>query len=125
MKVRKGKPRAVVDTNILLSAIISKGGRPYQLLEGWRRGEFVLVTCRTLLKEVEDVLQRPHIKEKYGLTSEAIRDLLRLLKDETERVRIARKLPLAIRDPKDEKVLACVLGGQSILNWALNERSRT
>jgi hypothetical protein len=37
--------RAVLDTNVLLSGLLSPHGAPAKLLDAWRRGRFDLVTA--------------------------------------------------------------------------------
>jgi putative PIN family toxin of toxin-antitoxin system len=45
----------VLDTNILVSSLISKGTPPYQLQQAWLSGSFVLITSRAQLEEVKRV----------------------------------------------------------------------
>jgi putative PIN family toxin of toxin-antitoxin system len=51
-------PRAVLDTNVLVSALISPGGPSARLLLELRAGAFELVLSPTLLAELRDVLSR-------------------------------------------------------------------
>ena len=55
-------PRAVLDTNVLVSALISPGGPSAALLLELRAGAFELVVSPALLAELRDVLARP----KFG-----------------------------------------------------------
>jgi uncharacterized protein len=55
-------PRAVLDTNVLVSALISPGGPSAALLLELRAGAFELVVSPALLSELRDVLARP----KFG-----------------------------------------------------------
>ncbi len=48
--------RMVLDTNVLVSALITPGGSADQLLQHWEAGDFVLVTSAEQLDEVERVL---------------------------------------------------------------------
>lgn len=50
--------RAVLDTGVLVSALIAPGGTPAKLLEQAQDGEFELVVSPQLLAELEDVLLR-------------------------------------------------------------------
>ena len=50
--------RIVVDTNLLVSGVISGGGLPRQLLDAAKAGEFELCTSEVLLAELLDVLSR-------------------------------------------------------------------
>lgn len=55
-------PRAVLDTNVLVSALISPGGPSAALLLELRAGAFELVVSPLLLEELEDVLARPKLR---------------------------------------------------------------
>lgn len=52
-------PRAVLDTNVLVSALISPGGSSAALLLELRAGAFELVVSPMLLAELAEVLARP------------------------------------------------------------------
>jgi putative PIN family toxin of toxin-antitoxin system len=105
--------KVVVDTNLFVSGSILKRGNPYELLEAWRHKAFVLLISDALETEIAEVLVRPEIKEKYHLTDEEVADTLRLLKTDALLTSPAPTLPVVLRDPKDEKVLAVALGGQA------------
>lgn len=49
--------RFVLDTNLLVSGVIS-GGLPRRLLDGAKAGEFELCTSEMLLAELHEVLSR-------------------------------------------------------------------
>lgn len=51
--------RVVLDTNILLSALITRGTPPDQLYEEWRHGRFDLATAEQQLEELNRVSRRP------------------------------------------------------------------
>lgn len=51
--------RVVLDTNILLSALITRGTPPDRLYEEWRHGRFDLATSEQQLEELNRVSRRP------------------------------------------------------------------
>ena len=63
-------PRAVLDTNVLVSALITPAGAPARLLAEFRSGAFELVVSPLLLTELRDVLSREKIR-RYVSPSEA------------------------------------------------------
>ena len=71
-------PRAVLDTNVLVSALISPGGPSAALLLELRAGAFELVASPTLLAELREVLGREKFR-RYVTEAEAIAyvDLIR------------------------------------------------
>ena len=104
--------RAVVDTNILIRAVIRPQGTVGPLVLRLRQAEYTLLYSQPCLEELVDVLDRPRIREKYGLTDQDIQTVvgLILLRGEgvtpTERIR-------ACRDPKDDKFLEMAVAGKA------------
>ena len=54
--------RLVVDTNVLLSALMTRKTPPDRLYEAWREGRFVLVSCEQQLEEVRRVSRRDSVR---------------------------------------------------------------
>jgi hypothetical protein len=50
--------RAVLDTNVLVSALINPRGTPAQILDLWRGDRFLVLTSEAMMAELEDVLAR-------------------------------------------------------------------
>ncbi len=53
--------RAVIDTNVWVSALLNPSGHPAQLLDAFRKNSFTLVISRPLLEELARVLTRPRL----------------------------------------------------------------
>lgn len=59
--------RAVVDTSVLVSALIGDpDAGPGQLVDAWREQRFVLVVSPNLLAELTEVLARPKLERWAG-----------------------------------------------------------
>jgi putative PIN family toxin of toxin-antitoxin system len=56
--------RVILDTNILISALMVRGTPPDQLYEAWREGLFELVSCDRQLEEINQVSRRPFFRER-------------------------------------------------------------
>jgi putative PIN family toxin of toxin-antitoxin system len=98
--------RAVLDTNVLISAVMF-GGVSRNLLIRAIRGEIDLVTSPALLDELEDVLA-----EKFDFSREAsraTRSEIESLADVVEPVDV----PRVCRDPDDDEVLAAAVAGNA------------
>jgi uncharacterized protein len=54
--------RAVLDPNVLISALISPVGAPREIVTAWTQGSFDLVASPLLLDELRDVLARPRFR---------------------------------------------------------------
>ncbi|MDP2350279.1 MAG: putative toxin-antitoxin system toxin component, PIN family [Chloroflexota bacterium] len=68
--MRSSVPRAVLDTNVLVSALISPGGGSARLLLELRSGAFELIVSPLLLAELRDVLRRDKFR-RYVSEAEA------------------------------------------------------
>ena len=52
----------VLDTDILIGAVITKGTPPDRPYRAWRRGAIELVTSTSEIAELADVLARPRLQ---------------------------------------------------------------
>src|SRR5882724_10807925 len=55
--------RVVLDTNILVSALIAPAGNPAAIYNAWEQGRFTLLTCAEHLDELRATLQKPRVAE--------------------------------------------------------------
>ena len=55
--------RAVLDTNILVSAMIAPAGKPAAIFNAWGTGKFTLLTCAAQLDELRATLHKPRVAE--------------------------------------------------------------
>ena len=62
-------PIVLLDTNVWVSAFINPHGLPARLRDAWMVGQFDVVVSIPLLEEIADVLTRPRIQAKYGLST--------------------------------------------------------
>ena len=53
--------RAVVDTNILVSALLMPAGPPRAVAQAIRHGVLQLMVCAEIIEEYVDVLHRPRL----------------------------------------------------------------
>ncbi len=104
--------RAVVDTNILVRALIRPQGTVGPVLLRLRQGDYTLLYAPPLLEEVVDVLNRPRLRRKYGLSRADIRTVVSLLLLRGELVTPDERIT-ACRDPKDNKFLEVAVTGQA------------
>ena len=100
--------RAVVDTNILVRAVIKPTGSVGPVLQRLRRREYTLLISRATLDELVEVLNRPRLRKKYRLSERVLRATVRLIVLRSELIRPDRRIT-ACRDPKDDKFLEAAL----------------
>ncbi|MCD6555040.1 MAG: putative toxin-antitoxin system toxin component, PIN family [Anaerolineae bacterium] len=105
--------RAVVDTNTLVSGIISPLGAPAQIIRRWQRGDFLLLTSPALLAELRRVLEYPRIVDRLGWSGEECTQFVKGLETLALVTPGALRLPGVTRDPKDDPVVACAVEGEA------------
>jgi putative PIN family toxin of toxin-antitoxin system len=105
--------RIVLDTNILVSGIISASGPSARILDAWRDHRFLLVTSVEILEEVRRVLRYPRIADKYHISSTDVRDLMNLLEQEAVVLSNIPEVSVVLEDPDDNKFLACALQAEA------------
>lgn len=106
--------RAVLDTNVLLSALIGKKFRtPSEIYKAFIDKEFLLITSPSILNELEDVINRKEIIKLHGLPPRKRKDIIRELLtlsyitlDKTSTVKTIVK-----NDPEDDKLFHAAIEG--------------
>jgi hypothetical protein len=95
--------RVVLDTNILIGALLTRGTPPDKLYEAWRDGRFELASCERQLEEINRVSRRPFFKGRFapGLAGRMVNDIRAL-------ARLFDPLPKVTgsSDPDDDFLLA-------------------
>lgn len=102
--------RAVLDTGVLVSALIRRQGTTGDVLRALRDGRFIAVYSTDILVEIIDVLGRPALRAKYHIEPDDISVVINLIRLRGDLVVPARKVA-ACRDPKDDKFLEAALAG--------------
>lgn len=100
--------RAVLDTNVLMSALITKReSPPSQLYKAFISQKFLLITSSSILAEVEDVMNRENVVKYHKRTpqqrKEVMEQLLTLCYVILESIKPDNVI--VERDPKDDKFL--------------------
>ena len=102
------RPRAVFDTNVFISASLSKNvnSPTRELLVRWKNDEFTLVICNQIAKElIEKLTER-------GFTEEAINEQISALARSAEWVVVPEeKIEALLSDSDDNVVVACAVEG--------------
>jgi len=98
--------KAVLDTNVIVSALLQDEGREALLLYLALSGSFTLIVLRALIEEYEEVLRRPAFEfnpTHITRSLQAIRDAARIVQPQKELH--------VTRDPDDNLVLECAWEG--------------
>ena len=94
--------KIVLDTNVLISAIVF-GGKPRDILEKAIKGQVRLVLTEELIRELSGVLEG----RKFKYPSEIMKLIITELETIAEVVKPERKLNIVGKDPEDNRVLEC------------------
>lgn len=102
--------RVVLDTNIIVSALISSGGKPAAIVGAWLDGKFTLLTCATQLNELRATLQKPRVAEliKPHKAGRLVNHIKKLAEDIAPLPRVERS-----PDPADDFLLGLSEGGKA------------
>ena len=104
--------RVVVDTNVWVSALLNQSGPPALVLAALEARRFTCISSEPLLAELAEVLIRPRIARRYGITPDDVDELVTLLRRRAEVVPIVGDVRLC-RDPDDDMVIETALRGHA------------
>lgn len=105
--------RVVVDTNVLISAVLSPFGLPAELLDRWEIGDFELITSTALLDELRRVLGYAHIRTLHRLDEEALDQRVERFRQEATLVEPIERLAVVEQDESDNRFFECAVAGEA------------
>ena len=102
--------RVVLDTNIMVSALLAPAGKPAAIVRIWLDGKFTLLSCAAHLDELRSTLEKPRVAElikphKAGRLVNQVKKLAADI-DPLPRVELSP-------DPTDDFLLALSEGGKA------------
>ena len=102
-KKEKTLKTVVLDTNILISALLFRGELS-RIVDLWKKGKFIPLLSKETFEEFRTVLEYP----KFSLTAEELRVII---EEEVlpyfDIIEIEGKIRRICRDPDDDKFIAC------------------
>jgi len=93
-----------------VSAVLNPFGHPARLRKAFEKRLFEVVVSEPILCEIADVLSRPKIKDKYGITETNIRELLILIEEHSDHVLVSGNITVC-RDQDDDLVIETAVKG--------------
>lgn len=105
--------KTVIDTNVLISALISTNKIPAQIIRAWRAREIDLLFSQAILSEYERVLYYPHVQRYSKMTVAEIDETLLNIQLYGLFVHAPDLNHLVSADPDDDKFLACAVAGEA------------
>ncbi len=86
--------------------MMTASGVPARVFNAWLSGQFTLLLSAEVLLEIADVLYRPHIRARMGLSDVEMEELLSSLRRNALWLDNVPEVPVLVADPKDTKFLA-------------------
>ncbi len=109
MGKKEKEVRVILDTNIMVSALLFKG-RLSKIVDLWKEGKIIPLLSRDTFNEFKAVLEYP----KFSLT---VQEIKAIVEEEVlpffEIIEIAGKITKACRDSDDDKFIACADSGSA------------
>jgi len=107
--------RIVLDTNVVLSALLWRG-TPYRLLATiGQRSSIQLYSSTALLEELADVLTRPSATKRLALIGRSAREVLADVVEAIELVEPASVPRVVVGDVDDDQVIAAAIAARADL----------
>jgi len=105
--------RIVIDTNVLVSAVLSQQGPSHALWDHVLNARLELFVTQALLDEFADVISRDKFAAVLARTTRTTKALVSKLRDSAELV-ASSPLPAPVsRDPDDDHVIAAAVAAQA------------
>lgn len=102
--------RVVLDTNVLISAMLFETSPPARIIELWRKQRFKVITGSDQIDEVQRVTRYPKIKDRLArsVAGRMVNDLLGVT------IMIDRPTIVDVsKDPADNRILGIAVAGQA------------
>ncbi len=103
--------RAVVDTNVWISALLSEKGAPAKILEALRAEKFTSLISPEITDEIIAVVSSEKIRNGYGIKEKDIEEILLLISVNSELIRGMSLLKIVFEDPADDRFITCAAAG--------------
>jgi hypothetical protein len=101
----------VLDTNVIVSALLSPGGPPAEIISRWEAEQFEVVTSPPLLGELKRALQYPRVKMSLKRSPADVAAFIERFGKVATVVQPRLTLDMIEDDPADNRVLECAVAG--------------
>lgn len=103
--------RVVLDTNVVVSGLLIVGSGPAAILDGWRDGQFEVLTSRSTIAELRGVVELPRIVRRLPLASADHQAFLEDYSGFTTSVETDLTITAITADPSDNVFLELAVAG--------------
>lgn len=103
--------RAVIDTNVAVTAFLTPTGPPANVIAAWRHQRFQAVVSPQILDEYGRALRYERVASRHGITPEEVDSVLADLLRFAVLVEPRERIEVVVADPDDNKFLGCAIAG--------------
>jgi hypothetical protein len=103
----------VLDTNVIISGLLSSTGSPAEIIRHWEAGDFEAVVSPALLSELDRALKYPRVAFALKLSEQQTSEFLRGYALAATHVAPYSSLDEIADDPGDNHVLECAVEGNA------------
>ncbi len=101
----------VLDTNVVISALLSPSGPPAQVIKRLEAGEFSVVVSKAMLDELRRTLSYPEVLKLVKFSKEVLDNFIGYYVSGASLVEPQFKVNVIKEDPADNRILECALAG--------------
>ncbi len=106
--------RVTLDTNVLVSAFVSKYGHSATILDLVTTfDEISLVLSDGILEEFEEVMGREEVRERFDYSKTDVREFATAIRGVAKIVKVKSSFKVVEEDPKDDMVLNTAYDGMA------------
>lgn len=103
----------VIDTNVIVSSLLSPNSPPAEIMGRWDEGDFELAISLPLLAELRRALNYPQVKKYFKRPQGRLRTLIEGFKKIAIIVDPQLSIEVIEKDPDDNRVLECAVASDA------------
>lgn len=105
--------KIVLDTNVLVSALMNPHGTPAQIIDYVFENKIRLFISPPIVEELERILNYPKLMKRHGLEREKLKEFISDLLSIMLLIEGEETIEVIMEDPSDNKYLSCALNAKA------------
>ena len=105
--------RVVLDTNVVISNILSPLGPSARVIQRWREQVFEVLISEAMLAEYRKILGYNRLRVLHHLSDERIDEFIDGFRQHGTSIDVTIRLDIIKEDPDDNRVLECAIEGSA------------
>ena len=105
---KKHVPKAVLDANVWVSALLW-GGKPAEIIKASEQRKVRLFASEEIVREISQVLNYPKLRKVYEAEEMNHEELIEAVLKVVQFVQVTRRVKVVLEHPADDKFLECAL----------------